>query len=1268
MLTNTKYSIRYQVYYFLPVAAQNCKNGTSTWPGNSSNFSNLALLDYTTLFTDKLKKTQLSLDKSKSLQYNMKKWVHRLKIQNTENQPHNCELIVQLWRISDDMNSIIHNKEFSQEELLFIGLEEQLEMFKEKLSAKEIQDILGDDGETEEKVSVEKSDQKQEKTLTKKQLEKLQKAQKIEEKKLLKSMQLQQNYQLNKESMQAHQEKTSEIAMNEDCFEDIISLRSEDSIIEVKPSKRQRKSSMSNDSVDENDFDELAFSQDNLASNQQTLDDPDGSKKFKEKQQRQRKSNIGQKQVIGTTAKQQQQQKIFMSTKIENEKPYDFSNFSRNLNELTDANIVQIQKYLAHNQILDFRLLVSQLNSEIFEIFKKFTISIDKVPDLRDDGQQEMILRCLRHHQQMSDKNAKESKGDANKQSNNNHSEDDDFFDAIKNIGQTCLCPLTLLFKTTVEGFWQLEKEATNLYIHDPLMHALQHETIMKKRQMKSIQSKKFDEFLNQKNNNELELFNKPDFEDEFNTDNLSNLQYVNSKLKKNGKNIVEYEDADQGSTKLSISPSTDQQVNETDQENNNNNYSILNDGFFNSPLKQEIQQIQQNVPQFQAQKQSVPQRPVRQLTIGTVQVAQNVLVNVMDSSQFLNQMVTETLPAANSNSMQQNKFDKLNNKKNIFQKRQIQLENSTFQEQQASIETKEIPSSNQILIHQDSSKSDQMRQINTPKPLNSDISWFVNEEDRYFKGQDYKTKYEDTHKLIKYLKTNYGKNDFYRYETDSKNECLVKTIVIITEQMKEKYLTYNDILIICPCYQSFQENRFNMLGLTFYGVNSNGRNIVFGFALVTINDPSSIEYAVKNFLFYMIQLPKVILTDRNHFKPKEFEKPRLLYCNHSILRDLSMKYDFLKQDEPQLYHLYLSLPMIENKEEFDEKITELQKIKFNQVENLCHYMQKLAKDKHLWSTAYRLPVNSSTRQKCRTADISLSQRNQSIEGYISNLIDRSIDFSPKEFFRQLICIEEFEFGYSNESKVINQSLSQKLELSNYYKDHILQNYTTYFQQRFKYQINKSGSYRCQQNNSQQGILGQESMTQQWNVGCQDKLSFKVSLQTKIKNQKRLSYLLCECGFSQISGIPCSHEYWVQNMFYSDFFENQNYLMISKRWHLNYEKAKQNELYEKDTGIMQLHKSINYTNSTSIELKPQVASKKKKSVQKKKKRSQTPESLSQCTQNDNLLQLKPVEHQYQTRHSERLEDMKIEQEYPSTQQMECVISVDKDMPIFTEES
>ena len=66
--------------------------------------------------------------------------------------------------------------------------------------------------------------------------------------------------------------------------------------------------------------------------------------------------------------------------------------------------------------------------------------------------------------------------------------------------------------------------------------------------------------------------------------------------------------------------------------------------------------------------------------------------------------------------------------------------------------------------------------------------------------------------------------------------------MIFSNESMKERYLIYRDVIMICPCMLNNSagvsldnegHNRFrDHMGVGIYGVNSNGRNIIFGIAL----------------------------------------------------------------------------------------------------------------------------------------------------------------------------------------------------------------------------------------------------------------------------------------------------------------------------------------------------------------------------------------------------------------------------------------------------
>ncbi|CDW78093.1 UNKNOWN [Stylonychia lemnae] len=803
--------------------------------------------------------------------------------------------------------------------MLFIGLEKDIELFRKKLQQQQFQDLIGEDDEEEDK------QQSVEKPLTKKKLEKLnsQKAQQIRP-----------------------PIEMSDIAMNEEYFDDIISLKSEESIIEVCK-KKPRKEHITPQSIDDDDFDDLAFSQENSANK---------NNNSQAKRKRRPRNNQNNKP-----------QRVFMSTK---------------------------------------------LNQEIFEKFQKFTISIDQVPDLANDGSQAMVLRCFKHHQYFQDKSAL-SKND-----------DEEFFDILKSIDKNQnLCPLTILIRTNIQGYWQIEKEITNLYLHEPLMHQMQQSTILKKRSMKEVNNLKFDEIVNRsKNNNNIgNMNNQNDFESEFQMDE-TNLN-VNFKLKKN---TNKYEFDPEVSTKPTMSPQTEQQISE-DYPQPENNISLLSDKFFNSPTK--------NEPLSQNKKRQ--EIPYQVLNRGTVQEAQNVLVNVLDSTQFLNKVVNDVQLMQPPNNLNL----KLNNKKNIFKKQ------------------------NQ-LINQNSTNKLMKNEIS---PLIKTIT--KNEQEM---GNDYSTKEEDTHKMIRYFKQYLSKGDFFRYETDQKNENQVKTMIISSESMKEKYLVYRDVVALAPCFQSQSNNRFNLFGIAIY---------------VTQNDQASLEFALKNFLFYVGQLPKILIIERNSFAFEYYQ-------------NIINKFDFLKKDENELYKLIFSLPIIEDKEELDIKLKDLQKINFNQLDNLKDFLRKLQVDKQLWSLAYRDVQN------------------------------------------QRIFTEELECSYSNEPKVVGANINQKLEQNFIFREFAQPYFTLYSLQRFKLQMQKANNYQLIETNIQMtdSIDENQGMARQWRVGNIEKkqLVFTVNLVPSgqfDEFDEEIDYLQCQCTFSQISGIPCSHEFWIQNCFYESTFQ-----------------------------------------------------------------------------------------------------------------------------------
>jgi len=106
--------------------------------------------------------------------------------------------------------------------------------------------------------------------------------------------------------------------------------------------------------------------------------------------------------------------------------------------------------------------------------------------------------------------------------------------------------------------------------------------------------------------------------------------------------------------------------------------------------------------------------------------------------------------------------------------------------------------------------------------------SWFINEEDRVCKGPDYLTKYEDLHKLVKHLRLTLTKHDLIQYQTDPDTNHLT-SVFFSTAKMKEAFLVYRDCMIVQQL-----PGRFGLEPVLLYGVNSAGRNVVFGVCMAS--------------------------------------------------------------------------------------------------------------------------------------------------------------------------------------------------------------------------------------------------------------------------------------------------------------------------------------------------------------------------------------------------------------------------------------------------
>ena len=102
--------------------------------------------------------------------------------------------------------------------------------------------------------------------------------------------------------------------------------------------------------------------------------------------------------------------------------------------------------------------------------------------------------------------------------------------------------------------------------------------------------------------------------------------------------------------------------------------------------------------------------------------------------------------------------------------------------------------------------------------------------------------------------------------EINESNKHEVQSMIFSCQNWKEKYHMHRDVVLICPFNKLRNQNRFGMMGIFIYGINSHGRNQVYGIGFINeqYNELENYEFIFKYFKFYMEQDPKVILMSRN--------------------------------------------------------------------------------------------------------------------------------------------------------------------------------------------------------------------------------------------------------------------------------------------------------------------------------------------------------------------------------------------------------------------
>ena len=94
-----------------------------------------------------------------------------------------------------------------------------------------------------------------------------------------------------------------------------------------------------------------------------------------------------------------------------------------------------------------------------------------------------------------------------------------------------------------------------------------------------------------------------------------------------------------------------------------------------------------------------------------------------------------------------------------------------------------------------------------------------------------------------------------------------------------------------------------------------------------------------------------------------------------------------------------------------------------------------------------------------------------------------------------MLKIEEIEYSYTNESKVVATQQMQRLEANEVFRKFVVPAYSNYVQQRFKFQMQKAIQYSILEND--EDILSSQLSSKKvlnWSIGNPDrKLRYRVT-------------------------------------------------------------------------------------------------------------------------------------------------------------------------------
>lgn len=393
---------------------------------------------------------------------------------------------------------------------------------------------------------------------------------------------------------------------------------------------------------------------------------------------------------------------------------------------------------------------------------------------------------------------------------------------------------------------------------------------------------------------------------------------------------------------------------------------------------------------------------------------------------------------------------------------------------------------------------------------------------------------YMDIYNMWRKLYPRFKQNDANSFvKILKKANCIVEVekiegnlekIIFATEIMKERYVKYNDIVIVDS---TFKTNTYNLPFVIFSGANNKGHNIIFAIGLISNEKAESYVWLFRKFMLIHSNIqPRILVTDQDLAVDKAknlvwHHSVRHLLCRWHIGQNIKKKFCFLKSEEDKkIRERILQLRYMETPEDFNDSFNQIKSYFVgtrNEVETHS-YLDMLFGIKEQFSQAYI--------GNLFTAGIYVTSRVEAI----NNIVKKHLKASS-ELVAIIDFLEEFEGAFSlRKPESVKRLITHPIlsELSSLLHPKLLSLYKSEMDFSFYY----TGTAFTD-------IEG----------GKFFEVTAKEGALTKRIVQFKDGELKCSCKLLEQEGIVCRHLFAIKNLLQS---KNLSFLNIRQRWLKSY--------------------------------------------------------------------------------------------------------------------